>query len=149
MSFVTIKWMKQKFDPRLEATEEALDEARAFVFEKWCERAQRLGRPTPYDLSSSCRFSSLFVRFVFGGTLKGNLRHMFNEIDGQIIDLNKNALDVRNMEQNQMQPYCHVESDILHPDYRERVETCVLFVKQWSDEFIQKMEYKISQFCGP
>lgn len=68
--------------------------ARGFVFDKWCERALERGEKAPLDLSRACKYSSLFMRTVFGGTITGNYQHQFNIIDGNRIDINDRAADV-------------------------------------------------------
>ncbi len=121
----------------LPATPENIAAAKAFVLKKWQERAIERGGPNatlPDDLSSSCKFSSLFARAVFGGKLEGNFDHQFVRAkDGTIIDLNIDAADVKELGD---QAHRH---DILFwgsRDHRDSVRSCVPRVKEWVAEFL-------------
>jgi hypothetical protein len=72
--------------------------AKQFVFAKWKERAKERGHDEPVDLSSACKFASLFAAEVFGGQVRGNFFHQWVELpDGQHLDLNAEAEDVATM----------------------------------------------------
>ena len=79
-------------------SEEAVQDARDFLLEKWIERHIELGKidePVPSDLSDSCKFTSIFASVVFDGRISGNYDHVFIELDcGRILDLNADAADV-------------------------------------------------------
>lgn len=82
----------------LEPTPDNISKARAFAMQKWKERAIERGSPEPDDLSYSCKFTSLFARYVFGGKIQGSWSHQFLRLDdGTIVDLNIDANDVRKL----------------------------------------------------
>ncbi len=92
----------QAYPARWPATPQNVALAQAFVLARWQERHdERFGsdegslRFRPTDLSSSCKFSSIFALAVFGGKLEGNPDHQFVRLsDGQVLDLNHGAQDV-------------------------------------------------------
>ena len=87
----------------LPVTDENIRAAKKFVFEKWKERAREMGRDEPIDLSSACKFASLFAAKVFGGTVRGNFFHQWVELpSGQHLDLNSEAADVATMLQGEI-----------------------------------------------
>ncbi len=51
---------------------ERFAQAKVFVFRKWCETAAERHALTPTDLSGSCKYGSLFMNQVFGGTIFSN-----------------------------------------------------------------------------
>lgn len=116
---------------KLEPTRENLARAQEFVLKKWRERATERGYPEPDDLSSSCKFTSLFVQAIFGGQIRGNYEHQYVVLNGEIIDLNKDAADVRSMED----PHEHDESWFGNADHLDSMESCKPRVKDWVREF--------------
>lgn len=117
--------------------------AAGFVMEKWLERHDRMAedhetafgkkwdRTRPEDLSGSCKFSSLFVAACFGGTVRGNERHQFAVVDGEIVDLNAQAADVH----GNPAAYRHDPAFFGNPDHLESLVSCVPRVKEWLREF--------------
>ena len=84
-------------------TPENIAAAKRFVFTKWQERAKEMRREAPVDLSSACKFASLFAAKVFGGKVRGNFFHQWVELpDGQHLDLNDEAQDVAEMLRGQI-----------------------------------------------
>jgi hypothetical protein len=82
----------------LPITPQTIAAAKRFVFAKWIERAKEMGRDEPVDLTSTCKFASLFAAEVFGGQMRGNFFHQWVELpDGQHLDLNDEAEDVAAM----------------------------------------------------
>ena len=79
----------------LPTTPENIAAAKIFVLRKWRERAIERGHDEPADLSSACKFSSLFAAKVFGGKVRGNFFHQWCELpDGRPLDINDEAVDV-------------------------------------------------------
>ena len=114
------------------ATPENILKAKEFVFRKWKERATERGLPTPQDLSSSCKFGSLFAQKIFGGKLQGNYDHQHVVLpDGQIIDFSHDAEDVKSLRN----PYKHDKKFWNNPDHRESMASCLPRVNQWVEEF--------------
>jgi len=79
----------------INSTPENIAAAKIFVLRKWRERAIERGHDEPADLSSACKFSSLFAAKVFGGKVRGNFFHQWCELpDGRPLDINDEAVDV-------------------------------------------------------
>ena len=112
--------------------------AKAFVMEKWIERAIELGRPTPIDLSNSCKFSSMFAQAIFGGRLEGHVDHQFVRLtDGSILDLNEDGADVRAM----ANPHRHDARFWGNPEHAEALISCKPRVARWVEEFLVRAAY--------
>jgi hypothetical protein len=118
---------------KLPATPENLKRAKAFVFEKWKERAVERGAPAPTDLSYSCKFSSLFVQRVFGGTIAGNYDHQYNIIDGEKVDINEDSKDVQGLDD----PHEHDDDFFGSEDHLDSLNSCVSRVNKWVEEFMR------------
>lgn len=116
---------------KLEATPENLQRASEFVLKKWRERAAERGYPEPEDLSSSCKFSSLFAQAIFGGQIQGHYEHQYVVLNGEIIDLNKDAADVKAMDD----PHDHDESWFGNDEHIDSMESCKPRVMDWVREF--------------
>jgi hypothetical protein len=124
-------------DGLLEPTSENIEAARVFVLRKWQERARERGGPNatlPDDLSLSCKFTSLFARAIFGGRLEGNADHQFVRRDGEIIDLNIDASDVRALGTN---AHHHDTAFWGSRDHKASVKSCIPRVKEWVAEFLK------------
>ena len=137
--------LKRAMKPKVALNAQTLNLARDFVYDSWCERSRELGYSPafmPSDLSGSCKFSSLFVQRVFGGTVEANYHHCFNRIDGVVIDLNEHAMDVLSMDN----PYLHDEVFANDPEFHESLESCLPRVEKWASEFIEKA---LSMGFGP
>lgn len=114
--------------------------ARSFVLTKWRERAKEMGRPSPKDLSDSCKFTSQFARIIFGGELAGNQKHQFVRLDnGDILDLNFYADDVQKKIKD---PHRHDPSFFGNPEHEESMASCRGRVMEWIREFIQILKQR-------
>lgn len=124
------------YPARLPATPENIARTKRFVMQKWIERAEERGTlAPPTDLSNSCKFSSLFAREIFGGRLRGHQAHQFVELDGRVLDLNTDALDVQ-----QLGADAHQHDDEYfwgNPEHQEALDSCRPRVKAWVEEFLQ------------
>jgi hypothetical protein len=121
---------------KLPATEENVERARNFVYEKWCERSEERFEPRrPTDLTNSCKFSSMFAREIFGGKLRGNQAHQFVELaDGSILDLNKDARDVKELGNH---AYHHDDEFYWgNPEHQDALKSCRPRVAKWVKEFL-------------
>lgn len=116
---------------KLEPTPENLERAKEFVLKKWRERAAERGYPEPEDLSSSCKFSSLFAQAIFGGQIQGHYEHQYVVLNGEVIDLNKDAADVKAMDD----PHDHDESWFGNDEHIDSMESCKPRVMDWVREF--------------
>lgn len=118
----------------LEATDENIETVRGFLLQKWQERHVKNGgdpAALPTDLSDSCKFTALFGSVAFGADIAGNYDHVYNLLDGRIIDINAGAADVIALGN----PYRHDERFIESDDFRDSVESCVRRVSGWIEEF--------------
>jgi hypothetical protein len=134
----------------LEYTPENFLTAQAFVMNKWLERFNEkkqsweklggeYGEKSPLDLSGSCKFSSLFAASVFGGEVQGNEYHQYCVIDKLIIDLNKDAKDVNDLED----PYYHDDGFFGSRDHMASMKFCKERVNAWLKEFPSYLNPKV------
>ncbi len=132
MKAFSASWYAHPVRGALEPRSEVVERAKAFLLTKWRERAMESGKPVPADLSSACKFSSLFVKLVFGGGIVGNRDHQFVVREGVILDLNAAASDVRAL------PHAHEEGEgfIGSEDHHFYMKTCVPRVRSWVKEFL-------------
>jgi hypothetical protein len=131
LSLVSKKWLNSPTEGFLEPTVENISKAKEFVFRKWKERAIERMEREPLDLSTACKFSSLFVKMVFGGTIKGTWEHQYNDINGVVVDLNSDAGDVLRL----LEPHKHDRRFIGNREHNESLESCIPRVKRWVEEF--------------
>lgn len=111
------------------ATPEWIDKAKAFLWEKWRERATEMGRPEPTDLNTACKFASLFAQNLFGGEVRGNREHQFLDTDEGIrVDLTDNLTA----------PAHHDKRFWLNPEHRESMQSIEPRVRKWVEEFRQR-----------
>lgn len=128
--FINIVESAGKFLP---ATPENIALAKEFVMQKWRERAVERGLPEPADLTNSCKFSSLFAQKIFGGQIRGNENHQFvRSDDGQIIDLNIDAADVKKLGDL---AHLHDRRWFGNRDHRDSMAFCEPRAEQWAAEF--------------
>lgn len=132
---ITKSWLNKESDGVLPPTDDNICKAKEFVFEKWKERAVERGINEPTDLSSSCKFCSLFVKQVFGGRIRGNYDHEHNVIEGKIIDLSCDSEDVSKLDN----PYWHDRTHMGCRDHIETLKSCMPRVNEWVDGFTKKM----------
>lgn len=118
----------------IEATDANIEAVRAFCLRKWQERHVEnkgsLGE-TPQDLSNACKFTALFGSVVFGADIGGNYDHVFNVLDGKIIDINAGAADVAAL----ADPYRHDDVFIGSGDFQDSMDSCVSRVEEWICDF--------------
>lgn len=101
---------------------------------KWNERhVEKWGSAygMPHDLSDSCKFTALFGSVIFGADIGGNYDHVYNVLDGRIIDINEDAADVNSLSN----PYRHDNRFIRSKDFRDSMNSCVSRVEDWIREF--------------
>jgi hypothetical protein len=108
--------------------------AKLFVFEKWCELAVDRCIAKPLDLSGSCKYGSLFVQSVFGGSIRGHFEHQYNIVEGRIVDLSHDALDVGLM----FNPYSHEQEFFSVSELQSSLVSCTPRVEKWATEFIKE-----------
>jgi hypothetical protein len=111
---------------------EGFVDAKRFVFRKWCEQAVAQGQSMPADLSGACKYGSLFMHRIFGGSIRGHYQHQFNLIEGRIVDLSHDAMDVGVMRS----PYLHDPEFFLIPEQQASLAGCVPRIDRWVDEFL-------------
>lgn len=109
-------------------------QAKVFVFRKWCELAIERGAMPPIDLSGSCKYGSLFMNRVFGGVIWGHYEHQFNVIEGRIVDLSHDALDVGKINN----PYLHEPDFFAIPCKRAALNKCLPRVERWVEQFLEE-----------
>lgn len=127
--------MNESVEEYLPATPKNIEKAKAFVLAKWKERAEERGHAEPEDLSSSCKFSSLFAHRIFGGKLQGNYDHQYVVVDGEIVDLNVDAKDVRDLMDDGIDPHEHDSDFWGNEDHLESLASCDARVYKWVQEF--------------
>ncbi|MCX7087028.1 MAG: transcriptional regulator [Methylococcales bacterium] len=110
--------------------------AKVFVFDKWCEQATDRGARMPTDLSGACKYSSLFMNLVFGGTICGHYEHQYNLIDGRIVDLSHDAMDVGRI----INPYHHEPDYFAIPEKKASLDGCLPRVARWVVEFLKEVK---------
>ncbi|NTF23506.1 hypothetical protein G6L37_34615 [Agrobacterium rubi] len=118
----------------IEATEQNLDKVRSFCLSMWKERHSQSGGSDdelPEDLSNACKFTALFGSVVFGADIGGNYDHVYNVLDGRIIDINAGAADVMALSD----PYRHDDQFIGSRDFQDSMESCVRRVEMWISAF--------------
>lgn len=119
--------------------------AKVFVFRKWCERAVERGMITPIDLSGACKYGSLFMNRVFGGVICGHYEHQYNIIEGRIVDLSHDAIDVGKM----TNPYLHEPDYFAIPEKQAALNLCVPRVELWVMQFLVEVEARSTNSVQP
>lgn len=136
MKNITRAWLARDTEGALPATGDNLERARAFVFGQWQARAAERGEPAPNDLSGACKFSTLFVKLVFGGRIEGQWSHQYNVVDGAVVDLNRDAADVRGL----AQPHWHDPVFFGNPDHLDSLQSCLPRVGEWAEKFAESFQ---------
>lgn len=72
---------------------------------------------------------------VFGGSIRGHYEHQYNYIDGRLVDLSHDSLDVGRMSN----PYLHEKSYFDIPQTQRSLIQCSPRTNQWANEFIDNM----------
>lgn len=132
----------------LDPSPEHLAAARAFLLDKWRERARERGRPEPIDLTDACKFASAFAQAVFGGRLRGNWHHQWVEHPrAGRIDLT-DAARVEGHSARCVETCSLGELDQHDPffwgnsDHRDSVESTLPRVQKWLAEFELLMDHR-------
>lgn len=115
---------------------ERFAQAKVFVFRKWCERAIERGTLPPDDLSGACKYGSLFMNQVFGGVICGHYEHQYNVIQGRIVDLSHDAMDVGRISN----PYLHEPDFFNIPEKKASLNRCLPRVESWVVQFLAEIE---------
>lgn len=115
---------------------ERFAQAKAFVFRKWCERAAERHTAPPADLSGSCKYGSLFMSQVFGGSIRGHYEHQYNLIGGRIIDLSHDAMDVGRL----ANPYLHEPDFFAIREKQASLNSCLPRVAVWVIQFLNEVK---------
>jgi hypothetical protein len=110
-------------------------QAKVFVFRKWCEWATERGALPPSDLSGACKYGSLFMSRVFGGVIHGHYEHQYNVIEGRIVDLSHDALDVGKI----TNPYLHEPDFFAIPRKKAALDNCLPRVDRWVKQFLAEI----------
>ncbi|MFZ2726934.1 MAG: transcriptional regulator [Methylococcaceae bacterium] len=111
-------------------------QAKVFFFARWCELASERHALIPVDLSGSCKYGSLFMNQVFGGTICGHYQHQYNLIGGRIVDLSHDAIDVGSISN----PYLHEPDYFAIPKKQAALERCLPRVEIWVIQFLAEIE---------
>jgi hypothetical protein len=117
---------------KLTYSSENFAKAKVFLFGKWCELASARNLIKPTDLSRSCKYGSLFAQRVFGGSIRGHYEHQYNFIDGRLVDLSHDSLDVGRM----TNPYLHEILFFAIPEIQARLAKCSPRAEQWANDFL-------------
>jgi hypothetical protein len=131
-----IDWTLDR-EARLAYSYEGFAQAKVFVFSKWCDQAAERRIAVPIDLSGSCKYGSLFMNQVFGGSICGHYQHQYNLIGGRIVDLSHDAIDVGKM----TNPYLHEPDFFAIPEKRAALILCLPRVEGWVSEFLDRQGY--------
>lgn len=105
-----------------------------FVFARWCDWAAERDAARPLDLSGACRYGSLFMHRLFGGSLRGNYQHQYNDIGGLHVDLGRDAADVRAMSD----PWLHEPLYFDVPEQRAALQACLPRVDRWVQTYLSQ-----------
>lgn len=90
-----------------------------------------MGRDEPADLSSSCKFASLFMQRLFGGELQGNWHHQYVVLpSGERIDPT-DAVGV-----STSNPYFHDKGFWGNQEHQASMKSCLPRVERWVQEFL-------------
>lgn len=106
--------------------------AQAFVFRKWVEWAVQREATPPLDLSGACKYGSLFMCQVYGGSIQGHYQHQYNHINGLQVDLSQDAADVAAM----THPYLHEPLYFAIPEGQVSLESCLPRVDRWVLQYL-------------
>ncbi|MFA5982440.1 MAG: transcriptional regulator [Methylococcaceae bacterium] len=128
-------WMVER-EAVLVYSYEYFAQAKVFVFRKWCEKAAEQKLLVPTDLSGACIYGSLFMNHLFGGTIRGHYQHQFNLIEGRIVDLSHDAMDVGKM----TNPYLHEPGYFIIPEKNKALDECIPRIDDWVIQFLAELE---------
>jgi hypothetical protein len=124
----------------LPATPELVARAQQFILRKWRERAQERQVSEPTDLSSACKFASLFAQQIFGGQLRGNWDHQYVVLpNGQRLDLTEPSQNLADIQVAGRDPYQHDQRFWNNREHRESLASCKPRVNQWVIDFLAEL----------
>lgn len=72
---------------------------------------------------------------VFCGQIEGHYQHQFNRIQGRLVDLSHDALDVGQMRS----PYLHEPEYFTIPRVQSQQLACLPRVTDWSERFLAEL----------
>jgi hypothetical protein len=72
------------------------------------------------------------MQSVFGGAIRGHYEHQYNFIDGRLVDLSHDALDVGRMRN----PYLHEPEYFSIPELQASLAACLPRAVSWADQFV-------------
>jgi hypothetical protein len=125
------KRLPKEFKAAFPATDLWTSRAKAFLSQKWAARAAELGHPVPTDLSGACKFASLFAQALFGGRIRGNWYHQFNELPSEeILDLTSGSAG--------SDDYTHDPIFWRNTEHIQSLNSCTARVESWVMEFQKK-----------
>jgi hypothetical protein len=133
------QWLETSDVGAYEIDETALVSLHDFVYEKWCQRAIERNQIQPEDLSYSCKFSSLFIKMIFGGVIEGNEHHQYNVIEGKIWDLSSQSRDVLDLKKKGIDVYYHDLYFFANDEHLESLQSCMPRVMGWVSEYEQAL----------
>lgn len=135
---------------QIDTTPENIQIARDFVFQRWIDRANSRCDQTPVDLSSACKFASLFAWQLFGGTLAGNCRHQFVlSHDGSVLDLCCGSAELESMKD----PYVHDAEFFGNDEHLSSLDSCLPRVSDWIRQFedigrFHEINESLNDYCA-
>lgn len=132
---ITKSWLTKNTEGVFKFHEDDLENLKWFALQKWRERALERRLDEPDDLSSACKFCSLFVKILYGGKIQGNYDHQYNVIDGKRIDLSADSQDVKQMDN----PYRHDPLFFANDDHLDSLESCLPRITDWVSSYQVKM----------
>jgi len=106
----------------------------SFVLQRWRDWAAQRKSPVPADLSGACRYGSLFMCRLYGGAIRGNYQHQYNDFDGQHVDLGRGAADVAAM----TDPWLHEPLFFQVPELQQALQSCLPRVDDWVALFVSQ-----------
>lgn len=124
------------YPAKVPTNEQTMSLAREVTARLWNERCEERGAPVTDDRSGSCKFAALIARELFGGRLAGNDEHVFVILAGQIVDLNRDQADVKDLGSEAYidDPLC-----LRYPDYRDALGSCVPRAAKWAKIALEQM----------
>ena len=124
-------WLDDEAATETVVSEQALGIALNILTNGWRQRANDRNEPAPVDNSNSCKFATILVKTIFGGTIEGNYDHQYNVIDGVIIDLNKDCDDVITLKEKKQNPYRHDSIFFQSEDHLDSMLSCIPRIATW------------------
>lgn len=134
-----LEWLQYDHSASTCLTRENYQKAYEHVLTGWQKRAEERGYEIPASLDNACKFSSLFMKLVFGGRIEGNYDHQFNVIENTIVDLTQDSPALKNMEN----PYEHDELFFGNEEHMESLISCMPRVLEWVRDYEKALTMRI------